>query len=229
MRTPRTTYPAIERLAAATVGRAGGLALAGLFGVTARLRGTRALHPVGIHGTGALVVAARAPTGVTVLDESGPHTCRVRWSRSTGRRQGFDIEGLAVSFDGPSGGDLLFASTGTGPLTRHLLTLRDRPNHGPVTTLLPLSTRHGPILVRLDPVAEGDPPTAYDLFVAAPGGPWSRRGRLALEWSEADSTRRHDPVGHPPAGAWVHPLLARLRDPAYVASQQVRAEPEEPA
>ena len=40
---------------------------------------------------------------------------------------------------------------------------------------------------------------------------------------------RHDPVGHPPAGAWVHPLLARLRDPAYVASQQVRAEPEEPA
>lgn len=229
MRSPTTPYPVIERLAAATVGRAGGLALAGLFGVTARLRGTRALHPVGICGTGSLESDGGPPTGVTVLDETGPRSCRVRWSRSTGRRQGLDIEGLAVSIDGPSGGDVLFASTGTGVITRHVLTVRDRSVHGSLTTLLPLSTRHGPLLLRLDPTSAGDPPRAYDLLVAAPGGPWSPRGRLTLEWDEGDCTRRHDPVGRPPEGAWVHPFLARLRDPSYVTSQQVPADVREPA
>ena len=31
-----------------------------------------------------------------------------------------------------------------------------------------------------------------------------------------------------PAGAWTHPLWARLRDPSYAASQQVAADPTTP-
>lgn len=211
------------------VGRAGGALLAGTFGLVARLRGTRALHPVGISGTGVITSEPTSPTGVVLLDDPGPHPCRVRWSRATGRQQGHDIEGLAVRIDGAAAGDVLFASTGTGVIGRHVLVLRDLDSHGPLTTLLPLSTPSGALLFRLDPVpGTGEPPTAYLLLTAAPGGPWRERGRLDITWSDQDSTRRHDPVGHPPAGSWNHPLWARLRAPSYAASQQVAADPKTP-
>lgn len=211
------------------VGRAGGGLLAATFGVLARLRGTRALHPAGVCGVGALVVEPGPPSGVVLLDDPGPHPCQVRWSRATGRQRGLDIEGLAVRVDGPAAGDVLFAGTGTGVVGRHVLALRDLHRHGPVTTLLPLSTSRGALLLRLDPQpAGGEPPTAYRLLVAAPGRPWHERGRLEITWTDRDCTRRHNPVGHPPAGTWTHPLWARLRDPSYTASQQVAAVPDEP-
>lgn len=213
----------------ALAGRLGGVALGAAFGLVARLRGTRALHPVGFCGAGTLTVRPATHSGVVLLDDPGPHPCLVRWSRATGRRDGSDIEGLAVRLQGGAAGDVLLASTGTGVITRHLLTLRGRDDHGPLTTLLPLSTARGPLLLRLDPMTDGaDPPAAYRLLVSAPGRPWHERGRLDISWTEVDCTRRHDPVGHPPAGSWVHPLWARLRDPSYAASQRVRADPVEP-
>lgn len=213
----------------AFVGRAGGAVLARAFGWAARLRGTRALHAVGFCGTGLLTVRPGARSGVVMLDDPGPHPCLVRWSRATGLRDGPDIEGLAVRLEGPASGDVLVASTGTGVLTRHLLTVRRRHDHGPLTTLLPLSSPSGPLLLRLDPLTDtADPPSSYRLLVAAPGRPWHERGRLDITWTDEDCTRRHDPVGHPPAGTWTHPLWARLREPSYAASQQVRADPEEP-
>ena len=236
----RVSTPA--NLAAETLGRAGGAVVAAAFGLTARLRGTRALHPVGVCGTGTLTVTPGPRSGVVLLDDPGAHPCLVRWSRATGRREGRDLEGLAVRVDGPASGDVLLASTGTGTVGRHVLTVRDRHEHGPVTTLLPLSTERGPLLLRLDPADDArppepapdrgddvdDPPTAYRLLVAAPGKPWHERGRLEITWTDRDCARRHDPVGHPPAGAWTHPLWARLRDPAYAASQQVEARTVEP-
>lgn len=226
-------------LVAETLGRAGGALLAAAFGLAARLRGTRSLHPVGVCGTGTISVTPGPGSGVVLLDDPGPHPCLVRWSRATGKREGRDLEGLAVRIDGPAAGDVLLASTGTGTVGRHVLTVRDRHDHGPLTTLLPLSTGRGPLLVRLDPevvpaptLDQGDdvddPPTAYRLLVAAPGQPWHERGRLEISWTDRDCTRRHDPVGHPPAGTWTHPLWARLRDPAYAASQQVEARTVEP-
>lgn len=226
-------------LVAETLGRAGGALLAAAFGLAARLRGTRSLHPVGVCGTGTISVTPGPGSGVVLLDDPGPHPCLVRWSRATGKREGRDLEGLAVRIEGPSAGDVLLASTGTGTVGRHVLTVRDRHDHGPLTTLLPLSTGRGPLLVRLDPevvpaptLDQGDdvddPPTAYRLLVAAPGQPWHERGRLEISWTDRDCTRRHDPVGHPPAGTWTHPLWARLRDPAYAASQQVEARTVEP-
>lgn len=208
------------------LGRAGGAVLARMFGLVAQLRGTRALHPVGVCGEGALAVEPGQPTGVALLDDHGTRACQVRWSRAAGRRRGLDIEGLAVRIGGEAGGDVLCASTGTGVVGRHVLVPRDLHQHGPLTTLLPLSTPQGGLLLRLDPVPDtGEPATAYQLFIAAPGGPWSERGRLEVTWTDRDCTRRHDPVGHPPAGSWTHPLWARLRAPSYVASRQVRADP----
>lgn len=206
---------------------------AALFGLTARLRGTRALHPVGVCGTGVLTTVPGPRSGVVVLDDPGPHRCLVRWSRATGRQEGLDVEGLALRLQGPGEGDLLLASTGTGVLGRHLLVLRHPRGHGPLTTLLPLETALGRLLVRLDPVAPGplqdSPPTAYRMLVAGPGRPWHERGELRLSWTDHDCARRHDPVGHPPAGTWTHPFWARLRDPAYDASQAVVADPQEAA
>lgn len=220
--------PATTRVRDALAGAGGGL-LAAAFGATARVRGTRALHAVGVCGTGLLTVRPGPASGVVLLDGPGPHPCTVRWSRATGRQHGLDVEGLAVRVDGPAAGDVLLASTRTGVVGRHVLTLRRPQDHGPLTTLLPLETARGPLLLRLDPAGQGEsPPTAYRLLVAAPGRPWHERGRLEITWTERDCARRHDPVGSPPAGTWTHPLWARLRDPAYDASQRVRAELHEP-
>ena len=228
---------------AGVAARAGGAVLAAVFGLTARLRGTRALHPVGVCGSARLDVRPGPTSGVAILDGPGPHAGLARWSRATGRRgEGLDVEGLALRLDGPAGGDVLLASTGTGVVGRHVLVLRRRDAHGPLTTLLPLSTRRGQLLLRLDP-GEPDPgspaesgradaahpPTSYRLLVSAPGHPWHERGTLSLTWTDRDCTRRHDPVGHPPAGTWVHPLWAALRDPSYAASEEVAADPVTPA
>ena len=210
-------------------GRVGGAVLAAAFGLAARLRGTRALHPVGFCGVGAFTISPGPPSGVVLLDDPGPHRCLGRWSRATGLRDGPDVEGLAVHLRGAAAGDLLFASTGTGALTRHVITLRGRRDHGPLTTLLPLSTARGPLLLRLDPVGgDDDLPTAYRLLVSAPLRPWHERGRLDVTWTDADCTRRHHPVTRSPAGTWTHPFWARLREPSYAVSQQVAADPEEP-
>jgi hypothetical protein len=206
--------------------------LAAAFGLTARLRGTRALHAVGFCGTGRLTVEPGPHSGVVLLDEPGPHDCLVRWSRATGLRDGLDVEGLALRLGGLAAGDVLFASTGTGVITRHVLTVRGRWAHGPLTTLLPLETARGRLLLRVDPVGSvgegGEPPVAYRLFVSAPGRPWHERGRLDLSWRNSDCTRRHDPVGRPPTGMWTSPAWSALRRPSYAASQEVGAEPEEP-
>ncbi len=215
-----------ERVAAAA-----GSLLAVAFAAAGRLRGTRALHPLGLCGSGSLTVAPGPRSGVVLLDDPGPHPCLLRWSRSVGRPSGLDVEGLALRVDGPAAGDVLLSSTGTGTLGRHLLTLRRPHRHGPLTTLLPLSTSLGPLLIRLDPLDDGltgTPPTSWRLLVSAPARPWHERGRLAVTWTDRDCTRRHDPVGRPPAGSWTHPLWARLRDPSYAAVRKVAAVPTTP-
>lgn len=207
--------------------------LAAVFGATARVRGTRALHPVGVCGSGSLALVPGPPSGVPLLDSAGPHPCQVRWSRAVGLRRGWDIEGMALRIGGAAAGDLLLASTGRGVVGRHALVVRAHGVHGTVSTLLPLRTARGDLLVRLDPEPRGgrgartggeSPPTAYRLFVAAPGRPWHERGRLTVDWDDLDCARRHDPVGHPPVGTWVAAGWAALRDPSYAASQRVEAD-----
>lgn len=220
----------VGRMLSGTLGRAGGALLAAAFGLTAQVRGTRALHPVGVCGHGRLSIVPGPASGVVVLDHPGPHAGAVRWSRATGRQRGRDIEGLGLRLQGPGEGDVLLASTGTGVVGRHVLRARGALDHGLLSTLLPLQTVRGPLLLALEPEPSSDahPPTTYRLLVSAPGHPWHERGRLEISWTDRDCLRRHDPVGHPPVGTWTHPFWARLRDPAYGASQQVPARAVEP-
>ena len=216
-----------------TPGRWAGMALAAIFGALARARGTRALHAVGVCGRGTLKFEPGTDHGVPLLSGARSHSCLVRASRAVGLPRLPDIEGLALRIDGPDGGDLLFASTGAGMVTRHLLVPRLPFRLGTLTTLMPLRTAGGGLLLRLEPErgSRGHPgqgraqrpPTAYRVWIAAPGRPWHERGRLDVAWEDGDCSRRHDPVGHPPAGTWFGATWARLRDPSYAASQRTPA------
>lgn len=231
----------------AVLGAVSGAVLGAVFGGLAKVRGTRALHPVGICGHGELAITPGPGGGVALLEGPGPHPVGVRASRAIGLPGRPDIEGLALRLEGSGGGELLLASTGTGVLTRHLLVLRRPGRPGPLTTLLPLTTAAGGLLVRLDPEpgagghpgergAGGHPgeqhpaedghaslPTAYRVLIGAPGRPWHERGRLRVDWTDHDCPRRHDPVAHPPAGTWFSPFWAAVRRPAYRASEEVPA------
>src|SRR4051794_21922243 len=97
------------------------------FGLAARARGTKPLHPRGttmpaeLHRTG-----SRSAWGVPWLDEPGVDVGLVRLSRSLGLPEPLpDVLGLAFRFqddDGPH--VLLLASAPTLPLLRHGLLPR---------------------------------------------------------------------------------------------------------
>ena len=214
------------RLGAAVAAAAGDM-FGAAFGLLARLRGTRALHPVGRCGAGRWEVDAHLRTGVPMVDGGGALSSHLRWSRAMGRRRGLDIDGLAVRVLGPRGGDLLFATTGTGRLTRHLLRPVLLGRATTLTTLLPLVTPDGRHkLFRADPVGAGPgtPPRLFRMATAEVGGPWSDIGVLHAEWSASDCGRRHHPASHPPEGLRPPGWVRRVREPAYHASQRVPAD-----
>jgi hypothetical protein len=87
-------------------------------------------------------------TGVPWLDEPGEDEVVVRLSRAIGLPGGLpDIHGLAVRIPRQGGGhgDLLFASTGWGRLSRFVLTAGRSPQARPMTTLLPYHAPRGPL------------------------------------------------------------------------------------
>ena len=197
---------------------------------TARLRGGRALHHLGIAGTGVLRLHGGA-TGVPVLDDPAELPVRVRWSRGLGVSwQGVDIEGLAVRL--PLGADnrgrrpfadLLFASTGTGDLGRYAVQPRPAGEYGPLTTLIPVRTASGQLILRLTPTAESAaplrPPASYALSWSGLQGAWRPLGDLDISWSDGDTDERYDAVSHPLPGAEPHPLITVLRRSAYRSSR----------
>lgn len=209
-----------------------GAALAAGSAVAGLVRRDKALHAIGHRGTGRLEVT-EPDLGIEALATPGEHPCEVRWSRSMGLPSGWpDIEGLAVRLRGagPDGddADLLFASTGTSPWTRYLLTLRAPGRFGPMTTLLPVRAGGRGVLFRVTPAApptpssdgDGDlPPTSYTVEVARGSGPWRQVGRLELTWSRDDVADRFDPVARPLAGVEQFPFVTALREPAYAAAR----------
>lgn len=163
--------------------------------------------------------AGLTPTGAPCLDRAGARECLVRHSRAVGLPSGWpDIEGVAVRLaagPGDRGGDLLLACTGVGAATRHLL--RPRRSDGTCTTLFPLRTPTGPVLVRLTPSA----PEAWRISWARPGRGWHPCGTLALTDGPVPPTAPHfDPVQHPPEGLEHYPVAALLRRPAYVRARR---------
>jgi hypothetical protein len=208
----------------AVAGAAPGAVLGALFGAVALVRRTKPLHPQGSVGEGTLDVTFPQPElGVPLLAGEGRHRCTVRWSRAIGLPSPLpDFEGLAIRFDDPKA-DLLFASTGTGAVTRFVLVPRLAGTHGPQTTLLPVASPSGSVMFRVTPLVQtaptDGPPVRFELAVAHAGSDWSPVGMLDVRWG-VDRPLRFDPVENLLAGTEQYPVVRFLREPAYFMARR---------
>lgn len=237
---PRSPAAGVERRAGGGFAQAAGVAagaavgagLGAVFAVTALLRRSKPLHPNGQVAAAQLRVSpAPRPSGSSLLDEPGSHECLVRASYAIGTGpHAPDIEGFALRVQPATAGgapvDLLFASTGSGPLGRFVLVVRPRGVHAAQTTLLPVQAPSGPLLLRLLPVdpavdPAADPwPTRYRLSWATGRGAWQDVGVLDVSWAGArDRPERFDPVGAPLPGTNQYPAIEGLREPAYALAR----------
>jgi hypothetical protein len=219
----------LTRSSALAAGALPGAALGAAAFVAGLVRRDKALHPIGHQGAGTLVVTDPMPgLGIEAL-AAGSRPCVVRWSRSMGLPEGWpDIEGIALRL--PDGGrdgdaaDILFASTGSFPGARFMLTLRGPGSFGRLTSLLPVRAAGRAVTFMLVPDVEAIddlPPAAYTLHVALGVGAWHHVARIDLEWSVTDSVVRFDPVTNQLAGIEQYPFVAALREPSYAAARSV--------
>ena len=216
-------------LAAASA--AGGLALAAASAAVSRLRRGRPLHPQGASYAATITISGAAESGVPWLDHPGTHEATLRVSRGAGLPLALpDVYGVAIRIlglaDGPA--DLLFASTGDSPLGRFVFAPRAAVEQGPMTTLLPVRSEQGPLVLRLTP-ANGAPaaelalPSPLLLSYALGTGDWSPAGEVHVEdrlGLDAEM-ERHDPVTHPLPGTAQYTVVRLLRGPAYRAARSV--------
>lgn len=214
--------------AAAVVALVPGVAIGAGFGLVAKVRRTKPLHPIGVAGIGSLQVTAPDPSlGVPLLARTGTHSCLVRWSRSAGLPAPLpDVEGLAIRVqdsEGAEPADLLFASTGLGSVRRFVLAPRRPDAHGPASTILPVASAAGPLLFAVEPVESTDePPDTWDLAVAVGRGAWRTVGRLTAVWGH-DRPTRFDPIQHQLPGTRQYPVVQVLREPAYFFARRATA------
>jgi hypothetical protein len=199
-------------------------------GLVGRLRPAgRSLHPRGEVVRATLQRYGLPPGwGVDWLETAGEDPVLVRRSRSAGLPQPWpDVLGLAVRVPLAAGrhGDLLMSSAGTGVVGRHLI--RPTRRHARAsTTLLPLRSPTGPVLLGAVPTAADG--SRLDLVLCRPGGAWTVFGELRLEPPAADPPSQHlrfDAVLHPLPGLPVPGWAARLRAPAYAAARRAGAAP----
>jgi hypothetical protein len=171
------------------------------------------------------------------LDEPGLAEVTVRISRAMGLPVRWpDIYGVALRIplstrDPDELADLLFASTGDTRWGRFALVLRRHLGDGPLTTLLPVRTASGPLLLRLTPATGADPrdeglgltvPSRLVLSYAVGTGPWAGAGEVVLGArveGEGDP-RRHDPVLNQLPGTSQYRVVRALREPAYAAARR---------
>lgn len=239
--TPSLVADRLGRGAAQGVGRATsrtagaiGAALAAATRAAAKLRRDKPLHRRGVVGRGRLVVDRPWPrTEARILASPGSYRVKARWSLATSLPPPLaglpDVAGLALRIGGAGVGgadaDLLFAASGSGRITRHLLAPRPLRTHGPLSSLVPMKTRAGGFVLAIVPLGpqrqrpEMAPPETYVLRVAPVGGNWRRVGRLELSWSESDEAIRFHPIERPPAGMFWPSWVLRLRGPAYRAAR----------
>ncbi|MFI8304730.1 phosphodiesterase [Streptomyces sp. NPDC085927] len=214
----------------------------------ARWRAAPALHPHGVLCSGTLDVPGRKGVGWNVpwLDRPGSYGVTVRWSRALGLpRRLPDGLGLAVRVrdaDGPGNAlDLLFTSSGSGRLGRHLPLPRPAALTGPYSTLLSYRVGERERVLAAFPVPDpsGPPedtlptlwqelarrPVRFDLRAAAAGEPWRTFASLALEAVHATpttSTVSYDPYAHALPGLRPTGRLRGLRIAAYAGSRRGR-------
>lgn len=182
-------------------------------------------HPRGavVHGT-LHRFGGEDTTGAAWLDRAGEDEVLARQSRAIGLpAPAPDIFGLAVRVPTQNGrhGDLLFASTGLGRLTRFTLTAARTPYGRPMTTLLPYRTPVGAVLLS----AVFDDESTVGLSWAAGSGIWHRFAELVLHTSPGsgeDAPLSFDPIENVLPGLETYPWVRRLREPAYATARHSR-------
>jgi hypothetical protein len=203
----------------------GGQLLRAATGVITARPADKPLHPQGAVVRGTLRrFGAGDRTGASWLDETGLDEVLVRQSRAVGLpAPAPDVFGLAirVPLEGDRSGDLLFASTGLGRLTRFTLTAARSPYRRPMTTLLPYRTPSGAVL--LSAVFEDELKVA--LGWARGSGDWHRFAELVLHHDPVDSgdgPLSFDPVRNYLPGLEPYDWVRRLREPAYATARRSR-------
>jgi len=160
----------------------------------------------------------------------------VRTSRAIGLPNPLpDIWGIAFRIlggaegDDPAhdDGDLLFATTGSGPIARHLLVPVPRPSSRLFTTLFPFESAAGERFLLAARPTDGDADASGDrleLLVADLGGPWRRIGEVVLAepLNEVEGQALRFAPWNPPASLRVSRWLNDVRRPSYLASQRAR-------
>lgn len=209
------------------------------FGMAARLRHARAVHPKGRTYAGTLRLTETASGLTGLLGREQRVIVRISKATATPGRLP-DVLGMAFrvhAADGPV--DLLFATTGGSPVLRHLLRIRRSFSDAVHTTLLPYSVRGRVRMLGLLPVtARGVPsdlagldaavagsPLLFTMATASLAGPWEPCGALEIHTPLPDGSPDAevlDPeINNLPA---LHPAgpLQRWRRQAYAASRRGR-------
>ncbi|HEX5860396.1 MAG TPA: hypothetical protein VFY58_01050 [Nocardioides sp.] len=212
--------------AARAASSAGGQVLRAATGLVSARPAAKPLHPRGAVVRGTLRRSGgRTSTGAAWLDRPGADQVLVRHSRAVGLPAPMpDIFGLALRVPNESGGhgDLLFASTGLGRLTRYTLTPALSPYARPLTTLLPYRTPVGAVL--LSAVFQDE--VTVVLAWAARSGAWHQFAELSLHEDPVDGADlpvSFDPVRNTLPGLETYDWVRRLRQPAYVTARSRRS------
>lgn len=197
-----------------------------VLGAAAAVRRSKPIHPRGVLHAGRLRRHGGGGTGVPLLDDPGTSECVVRVSRSVGLPPPLpDVHGVAVRLE-EAGHlvDLLFATTGTGRISRYVLLPRRSPR-APMTTIMPLRTSAGALQLLLTPDVLAEDSQGWELSVSTPSRrTWQPVGRLTAGTGpagpEEDPPLRFDPVRHLADGAAVDRWIRLVREPAYVLSRR---------
>jgi hypothetical protein len=201
--------------------RALGVVLAGALGAVAGITRRKPLHAVGTSWEAELRIDAPMPDlGVGLFEDRGAHPCTVRVSRALGTPAGWwDIGGLALRIPeaGPQAGpaDLLFATTGTGKATRHLLRPVRYATERSLTTLLPTVAAGRSLVLLVRPTSRDADPRHYELAVGADGGAWRTVGLIDLLHRRTPADDRFDPIVNELAGTAPPSWVVAIREPAY--------------
>lgn len=202
---------------------AGGQVLATATRSLAAIRpAAKPLHPEGELLSGRLYRCGAQPTtGVAWLDETGDDDVVVRLSRAIGLPGALpDIHGLALRVPvGDAYGDVLFASTGWGRLSRFVLTASRSPRDRPMTTLLPYKSPAGPLLLGL--CATGA--HTYELACALYDDDWRPFADLRLSTPvDTDEDVSFDPVRNQLPDLEQYATVEKLREPSYSRARSSR-------
>lgn len=181
------------------------------------------LHPRGELMRGRLYRHGLWPaTEVDWLDQPGQDDVLVRLSRAIGLPGALpDIHGLAVRVPVEGGsGDLLFASTGWGKVSRYVLTAARAPQTRPMTTLLPYRSPVGAVLLG----ARANGAESFELSCATHDSDFRVFADLRISRSAVDDPDvSFDPVRHQLPGLEQYPAVELLREPAYRRARDSRS------